>query len=91
MQVVWSRNAINNITAIRAYIAEDDPSAASRIAARILEAGNALEVFPDRGRGSDLLNFRELIVVGTPYVLVYQVVGETVEIASIWHTSQNWG
>jgi toxin ParE1/3/4 len=48
-RLVWTREALDNVEAIRIYIGQVDPAAAQRIAARIIDTGNRLRVFPDRG------------------------------------------
>jgi len=89
MHIIWSQNAITNLIAIRDYIAKENSSAASSVAAKILEAGNALEVFPNRGRASQMTDVRELVIVGTPYILIYRVLDHSVEILTVWHSAQN--
>jgi toxin ParE1/3/4 len=49
--VSWSRKALHDLQQQVAFIAEDNPAAARRIAARIREVGNALgEVATTRKR-----------------------------------------
>jgi len=91
VQIIWSHNAVSNLISIREYIADKNPSAASSVAAKILDASNALEMFPDRGRPTDLSDSRELVIVGTPYILVYRVKQHDVEILTVWHSAQDRG
>ena len=89
MQVIWSNAAIDSLIAIRVYIAEHNPSAARKVAARVLDAGNSLQAFPNRGRSVGLPNIQELVITGTPYLLVYRVTDEAVQILSVWHGAQD--
>ncbi|WP_413207858.1 type II toxin-antitoxin system RelE/ParE family toxin [Rhodospirillum sp. A1_3_36] len=90
MQVIWSRASRGKLSEIRRYIAEHNPSAAASVAARILEAGNALRDFPSRGRPTNHADIRELVITGTPYLLVYHVgEGGKVAILSVWHGAQD--
>jgi len=89
MQIIWSQNAIANLVSIRDFIADENPVAASSVATKILEAGNALEVFPNRGRANQMTDVRELVIVGTPYILIYRVLDHSVEILTVWHSAQN--
>ena len=89
MQVDWTPRAQADVTKIRAYIAEHDVAAANRMTVRIVSAGNALEAFPHRGRPAGVPHVRELVVSGTPYLLVYRVLGEQVQILSVWHGAQD--
>ncbi len=76
---------------IRTYIGVDNPHAASRMAANLLQAGNALEELPNRGRPTGLADIRELVVPGTSYLLVYRVKEEEVQILRVWHCAQDRG
>jgi len=85
-RIVWTRRALTRIREIRAYIREFDPHAALYIASRLLDAGNSLTDFPYRGRAVDG-NLRELPSV-RPYIVIYEVVGDTVYIVTIRHSAQ---
>lgn len=89
MSVVFTRRALRDIAKIRAYIAADNPSAASRMAVEIVAACDRLEYFPERGRPGLRRGTRELTTVW-PYVIVYKIQARTaVEILSIWHGRQD--
>lgn len=88
MQIVWLPTALDKLTEIRRHIGNDNPLAAQRMAKRILAAGNALEMFPERGRPTGVPDVRELVIAGTSYLLVYRVVGKTVQILRVWHEAQ---
>lgn len=85
-EVIWSREALENVQHIRAYIEQFNRSAAQRMARRLIEAGNSLTVAPNRGR--PVANgWRELVTI-PPYVIRYLVDGETVIIGRIRHSAQ---
>ena len=90
MTIVWSADAIGDLRALRAYIAEFDPTAATNVAQRILEAVEVLKDFPGIGRVGRKANTRELVVPGTPYFIPYRVTGERVEIIAVIHGARNW-
>ena len=48
----------------------------------------SLETFSDRGRPGRIDGTREL--VRAPYIIVYRVRSEAVEILRIYHSAQNW-
>ncbi len=85
--VVWSKSALAQLTAIRAYIEGFNPYAASDVAAAIVEAGNSLTVFPYRGRSVPGTDKRELVTI-YPYVIRYRVVGDVVRILRVRHVSR---
>ena len=73
---------------IRAYVAEDKPEAAERLATRIVAVVEALRDHPYLGRGGAEPGIRELVIGGTPYVVLYRVRGRRVTILTIWHGAQ---
>ena len=53
----------------------------------LVEAGNALEHFPHRGRPVPGTDKREL-VTAYPYIIRYRIVGNTVRILRVRHTAR---
>ncbi len=90
MSVVWTRRAIGDLRALRAYIARDNPTAAADVAQRILDVTERLTEFPASGRPGRKPNTRELVVGGTPYLIPYRVTGRTVEILAVIHGARKW-
>ena len=90
MTVVWSPRAIDHLTHLRAFIARENPRAANRIAATLLEAVERLAELPGLGRPGRVANTRELVVPGTPYIVPYRVRGDRLEIIAVFHASQKW-
>ncbi len=74
------------LVAIRDYIGHFNPLAAQRLADRILKAGNALDMFPDRGRMISR-DRRELTIV-RPYLIRYRRTGQMVTILEIRHSAR---
>ena len=85
MRVRWSRLALADLTRAQEHIATGNPDAARRIAGRIHEATLRLREYPLIGRIGDDPDTREWPVRGTPYLVVYEVCDETVEILRVWH------
>ena len=90
MTVVWSPLAIRHLSALRAYIARDNPDAAADVALKLLAAVERLAELPNVGRPGRLAGTRELVVPGTPYVIPYRVGSERLEIISVFHQRQQW-
>ena len=90
MQVSWTAEAVGDLNSARAYIARDDPKAASHLARRILDTASMLGRFPMLGRTGDFEDTRELVVAGTPYVLVYRFEPDHVQILRVIHGAQLW-
>lgn len=85
-KVVWSQRAISDLIDIRAYIGEERPLAAQRMAERLLQAGESLAKFPERGRLAKR-GLREWTLI-YPYVLRYRVRKGVVEIVRIKHGAE---
>ena len=90
MIVVWSPRAIRHLSALRAYIARDNPDAAAGVALTLLAAVERLAELPNLGRPGRLAGTRELVVPGTPYVIPYRVGLERLEIIAVFHGRQQW-
>jgi toxin ParE1/3/4 len=88
VEIVWSPLARARLQEIHAYVALDNPKAAERLATRIVAMVEALRLHPYLGRAGTEPGVRELIIGGTPYVVVYRARRNEVLISTIWHTSQ---
>ena len=91
MSVRWSARALWHLTSLRRYIATENPPAAARVAARILGAVAFLAEHPNLGRPGRVPSTRELVVSGTPYVVVYTISDEAiVQVLAVMHAAQKW-
>ena len=88
VEIVWSPLARARLEEIRAYVALDKPAAAERLATRIVAVIEALRNHPHLGRAGVNPGIRELVIGGTPYIVLYRVRGRRVIIQTIWHASQ---
>lgn len=82
--VIWRIPALDDLDDAIAYIEHHDRAAAHRYRARLIAAGEALRDFPNRGRRATVPGQREVTSV-PPYVMTYEVEGDTVFILSIRH------
>ena len=85
--IVWTDEAIAHLEAIVAYIAAFNPAAADRLGGRLLEAGDSLAEFSDRGR--EALDGTREMTIAWPYVLRYRVEAEQVIILRIRHGARD--
>ncbi|HZB38575.1 MAG TPA: type II toxin-antitoxin system RelE/ParE family toxin [Beijerinckiaceae bacterium] len=90
MRVIWTPRAAARLSAINDHIAEDSPQAAARVAAEIVRRASDLADFPFQGRPGRLPNTRELVVAGTPYIVIYRVGRERIDILRVVHGAQRW-
>ena len=90
MPIVWLPIAVQDVIHLRTYIADLDPQAASQIAQRIEQAVSHLATMPNIGRPGRLFGTRELVISGTPFLAVYRVQNNRIEILRILHGRQNF-
>lgn len=90
MQVRWSPRAVGDIERIVKYIQKDNPTAARNVAKTIYDGCSTLKDFPQQGRPGRIKGRRELVFPPLPYIVVYQVKDEAVEISRIYHAAQDW-
>ena len=90
MRIRWSVQSIRQLASIEAYIARDNPDAAARVAAEIVNAVYRLTQFPMIGRAGRIADSRELVIPGLPYIVAYRILDEVIDISRVLHTSRKW-
>ncbi len=88
LEVVWSRQALLRLREIHDYVLADKPGAADRLSSRIVSVVAALGKWPYLGRTGSEPGVRELVIGGTPYIVLYRVGRKRVRILTIWHGAQ---
>lgn len=89
VEIVLSALARTRLREICAYVARDKPQAAERLAMRIVAVVEALRGHPYIGRVGAEPGIRELVIGGTPYIVLYRVRGQRVIVNTIWHGAQS--
>jgi toxin ParE1/3/4 len=89
VRVRWLRTAVRTLDAQADHIARDDPAAALRTLIRVRAAVESLGKYPAMGRPGRVPLTRELVVSGTPFVVVYRGRAD-VEIIRVLHGAQSW-
>ncbi|PYU03508.1 MAG: type II toxin-antitoxin system mRNA interferase toxin, RelE/StbE family [Acidobacteria bacterium] len=90
MQLRWSPAAAEDLFRLIKYIRQENPAAAQRIAKTIYESAGSLKSLPNKGRTGRVEGTRELPLPPLPFVVVYRVLEERVEIANVIHGAQKW-
>jgi addiction module RelE/StbE family toxin len=90
MRVRWTTPAASDFARIVERIREEDPSAAHRVAQAIYKGVAALRRFPHRGRIGLAPDTRELVFAPWPYIVVYEIIEDDVQVLRIRHASQDW-
>lgn len=89
MQLIWSLDAENDLDAATDYIARDNVLAAINIREEIESQVRRLQTFPQSGRLGRMRRTRELVVAGTPYIVIYRV-EEGITLVRVLHGAQQW-
>lgn len=91
MRVRWTEPAAQDLTRICDYIQEhDNPERARRVALRIYEGLGILDQFPYLGRLGRKPGTRELTFSGLPFLAIYRVREDAIEILRILHGAQRY-
>lgn len=90
MEIEWLDSAEDDIDQIADYLDPLNPVASHRIITRIEQAVEKLRLYPFAGRRGRDAGTRELVVLRTPYVVVYSVQPEYVAILHVIHGARRW-
>jgi plasmid stabilization system protein ParE len=91
MELRWSLPAAEDLERICEWIERDNPEAAHRVARIIYDGCARLKNSPHLGRASSrMAGRRELVFAPLPYIVVYQIKPDAIEISRIFHGAQDW-
>ena len=90
MKLKWTRLSLQDMQNLYEYIAGDNLRAAKKIISRIREAADKLKIYPHMGKAGRISNTRELVIAATPYIIVYIIDGESMQIVSVIHGARRW-
>jgi toxin ParE1/3/4 len=89
-EIRWTPEAIDDLVSLGDFIAARNPDAAKKVVARIFDAARVLAEFPRVGRAGRVPGTRELVVLRTPYLVVYRIDEPLVEILRVVHGARQW-
>jgi toxin ParE1/3/4 len=90
MRVILSPQARQALHEQIAYLAERNPAAARQTRDRLVAALQSLETNPNAGRPGLVTDTRELVVAHTPYLFVFEVAANQVNVLRLYHGRQDW-
>jgi toxin ParE1/3/4 len=91
MKLRWNADTLKAVEVIYAVRSKCDPAAARSFVFRVAEVTGRLLTLPTSGRPGIRKGMGLLAVPGTPYVIVYRVEGETVDILRMIYTADREG
>ena len=91
MRTSWTKASSEDLESLHDYIFLDNPQAAAKMVRRIVHViDEHLADNPWLGRVGRVPNTRELAVSGTPFIIIYRVKNEELEIIRVLHGAQQW-
>ncbi len=91
MNVVWTSEALEDLEAVRVFIAKNDPAAAKRMVRRIYRyAADVLPSHPEIGRAGRIVGTRELVVPKTAFVVPYRLQASAIYVLRVYHAARRW-
>ena len=90
MKIKLTKLAQDDLQSTKEYISLDKPCAASAVVQRVMEAIENIALFPSIGRLGRVPHTKELVVSGTPLIIVYQVRLDTLFVVRIIHAARKW-
>ena len=91
MRLRWTDPAVADFTGICDYLKEYASAELSRrVALSIHERIGLLTKYPEFGRTGRVPETRELVFSGLPYIAVYRIGAEDIEVLRILHGAQDW-
>lgn len=89
-QVDWAQSAVDDLDAIRRYLAQIDAQLADDLIARIVLSTDILLDHPAAGAAIGYRRWRRWRVRRTPYLLIYEPVAGGLRIVRVRHEREDW-
>src|ERR1035441_8865655 len=90
MKAIWSASSVSHLREVYDYLQGANSGAAVTVRRRILQTAKRIGRMPHSGRPGRIEGTLEAVVPRTPYIVVYQVSGQTIEILGVWHGARLW-
>jgi toxin ParE1/3/4 len=89
MRIRWTTPAAEDLEGIKGYLDAQYPSFSRPTIRKLYRAVRSLKTMPERGRIGLRAGTRELVVHPLPYIIVYWIKQEAIEILRIHHGAQD--
>ncbi len=89
MRVLWTDAALNQLEAVRDYLAQTSPAYARNVVERLLSRSEQLAAFPRSGRTVPEYEIDEVRqVVESSYRIIYLIKEDQIEVLAVIHTAR---
>ena len=89
MKVAYTAEALGDVAQVLSFVADQSPSHAADVAARIDMVVKALGIFPRAARFDRETETYERPIPSLPLLLIYTVSDKLVEVIAVFHTSRD--
>jgi addiction module RelE/StbE family toxin len=89
MLIRWTRAADADLQQINDYLKEHHPQYRQATLRKLYETIKGLKNSPLRGKPGRVEGTREILFPPLPYVAVYRVRPDAIEVLRIWHTARD--
>ena len=79
-RVRWTKDAANDLEQIFQHIIQDNPTAARTVIRTITDGVSKLSIFPSLGRSGLVEGTREMVFASLPYIAIYRLKEDAIEI-----------
>jgi plasmid stabilization system protein ParE len=90
LKLFWTPIASRHLKSAWEYVAEDSETAADQLLDRILTAVEVLSLQPRLGRTGRVDGTRELVIVGTPFLVSYRLLRSEIHVLAVFHGARQW-
>lgn len=90
LKIKWTTGTSQNLHQIEKYIAQGNSDAAIDIILKIIKSVELLVDNPAMGKVGRLFDTRELIIGGTPFIVVYRIKSGQIEVLRVLHSAMKW-
>ena len=89
MKVFWTEAALNQLEAIRDFLAQTSPEYAQRVVERLVDRSEQIAAFPRSGRMVPEYEIDEVRqVIEGSYRIIYLIKEDQIEVLAVVHTSR---
>lgn len=90
MKITWLHGAVADLNALFEYIGMENPPAAFAMVELIERRVGQLADHPLLGKAGRVATTRELVIAGTPFIVVYRIQANQVDILAVIHSAMRW-
>jgi len=90
LKLLWTPRALHHLNCAWVYIAKDNVVAADRLVQSFITAVESPQPHPELGRKGRSSATRELVIPGTPYIVVYRLRSAHIQVLAVFHSARRW-